>query len=355
MGLVVLGLSHKTAPVELREHLAIPKDRLAAALKHLHGLDELKETVVLSTCNRLEIYARPENTKAQTLKSLRDFFAQTYTHLKLDAALYQHEGAGAVHHLFRVASGLDSLVVGESEVLGQVKSSYAFAQEQGVTGKITNVLFQRALYVGKHVRSHTNLSKGSSSVGSIAVHLAERIFGSLENHKILLLGAGKMAEVTARHLLSQKAGKIKVLNRTLAKAQALADLLNGVAGPLGDMEAELIEADIVLCSVASDEPILRLDQMQKIMREREDRSIYFVDIAVPRNVDPRIHELDNAYVYNIDDLQEIVDENMGMRKKDVQEAERVVAAFSKEFYEWVQAVLEGKSIALTHDLSKHPL
>lgn len=351
----MVGLSHKTAPVELREHLAIPNDRLGPALKQLHALDELKETVILSTCNRLEIYARPENTRRDTLKAIRDFFSKMYAHLPLDGALYQYEGEEAVHHLFRVASGLDSLVVGESEVLGQVKSSYLFAQEQGVTGKITNVLFQRALHVGKHVRTHTQVSKGASSVGSIAVQLAEKIFGSLQNHAILLLGAGKMAEVTARHLLSQKAGKIKVLNRTTSKAQALAELLNGTAGPLDDMEADLINADIVLCSVTSERPILMVDQMEKIMKQREGRSIYFVDIAVPRNVDPKIHELDNAYVYNIDDLQEIVEENMAKRKKDVKEAEKVVTTFSQEFYEWIRAALDGKSIALTHDFSKHTL
>jgi glutamyl-tRNA reductase len=183
---VAVGLSHKTAPVELRERLAIPEAQMGEALTQLQSRKGLKEAVILSTCNRLEVYARPESDRKETIHSIQEFIQQLYKQSALLSSIYHFEALDAVQHLFRVSAGLDSLVVGEGEVLGQVKSAYQFAQKHGSTGKITNVLFQRALYVGKQVRSNTNIARGSSSVGSMAVHLAERIFGSLQNHNILI-------------------------------------------------------------------------------------------------------------------------------------------------------------------------
>jgi len=247
-----------------------------------------------------------------------------------------------------VTAGLDSLVIGETEILGQVKAAYLTAQRQGTTGKITNVLFQRALYVGKKVRSQTNISEGSSSVGSVAVQLAERIFGPLENHRILLIGAGKMAEITARHLLSQKAIDITVLNRTRSKAEDLARILHGTAGSMADLESQLLTSDIVICSTGAEKPVVTKEMVQPLMKERRERSLYFIDIAVPRNVDSSVHSLDNVYVYNIDDLRALVEENLGRRQGDVGAAETLVDGLAHEFHDWVSAAMEGRPKALRH-------
>lgn len=348
MGLVAVGISHKTAPIEIRERLTIPTHQLAAALDRLSATKELKETVILSTCNRLEIYARPENDRSRALDSARRFFKNLYKSRGLAEALYHYEARSAVEHLFRVASGLDSMVVGETEILGQVKTAYQFSQSHGATGKITNVLFQRALYVGKQVRSKTLISEGVSSVGSIAVQLAEKIFGPLNKHRILLLGAGKMAEVTARHLLSQKAGEIVILNRTENRAASLAKQLNGTAGSMDRLQDELLLADIVVCSTSADRPILTQSLIEPVMKARRGRSLYFIDIAVPRNVDSAVNEIDNVYLYNIDDLKSLVDENMTRRGKEIARAEALVTGLAAEFYDWIRAALEGKPKALKH-------
>ncbi len=348
MGLIAMGLSHKTAPVQLRERLTIPSHQLGDALDRLFKSQELKEAVILSTCNRLEIYARPEVDRPRALSATRAFFNDLYQSPELEPALYEFEAQQAVEHLFRVSAGLDSMVVGETEILGQVKSAYIFSQTHGTTGKITNVLFQRALYVGKQVRTKTAISEGASSVGSIAVQLAEKIFGPLNKHRILLLGAGKMAEITARHLLSQKAGEIVILNRTLDRAEALAKQLNGSAGPMDKLENELLPADIVICSTSAEQPILTRAMVEPIMKARRGRSLYFVDIAVPRNVDADVNDIDNAYVYNIDDLQNLVEENLGRRQKQVEQAEGLVLSLAGEFYDWICATLDGKNAALKH-------
>ncbi len=348
MGLVAVGLSHKTAPVEIRERLTIPAHQLAEAHNRLAATKELQETVVLSTCNRLEVYARPQSDRPRALEVVRKFFLELYGDAGVGAALYQFEAKSAVEHLFRVSSGLDSMVIGETEILGQVKSAYLFSQSHGATGKITNVLFQRALYVGKQVRTKTLISDGASSVGSIAVQLAEKIFGQLNKRRILLLGAGKMAEVTARHLLSQKAGEIVILNRTQDRAEALAKQLHGVAGSLDRLQEELLLADIVVCSTSAEKPLLTYGMIVPIMKTRRDRSLYFIDIAVPRNVDPAVNGIDNVYLYNIDDLKSLVDENMERRKSEVARAEELVTGLATEFYEWILATLDGKTKALKH-------
>jgi glutamyl-tRNA reductase len=348
MGLVAVGISHKTAPVALRERLAIPPSELGNVLQRLLETKELQEAVVLSTCNRLEVYARPTSDRVSAINNLQHFFQGAYGDVPLSDSLYHREAEAAVAHLFRVAAGLDSLVVGETEILGQVKAAYLFSQAQGTTGKITNVLFQRALFVGKHIRTKTRLSEGSSSVGSVAVQLAEKIFGSLQDRQVLLVGAGEMAEVTARHLMSQKIGSLTILNRTPEKAEVLAAQLGGTAGPLERLPEELLKADIVICSTAAEKPIITRDELEVCMKSRMGRSLYFVDIAVPRNVDPSAHGLDNVYVYNMDDLQALVEKNLDRRRQEVDQAEALVTALSKEFYEWVRATLDGKTSTLKH-------
>lgn len=350
MSVLMMGVSYKTAPVELRESLSIPEQRLAETLSYLRDKHEFKETVILSTCNRVEIYARPvENTK-HTFSSLMRFYSEFYQRNDLDQILYSKESFDAIQHLFRVASGLDSMVIGETDVLGQVKLAYQFAQNHGTTGKITNVLFQRAIFVGKAVRTKTNISDGASSVGSVAVQLAEKIFGRLNAHRILILGAGKMAETTARHLLSQKAGDITILNRTVSKAEELAKLLKGRAGSLDQLKEELLKADIVICSTAAEKPIITKEMIEPIMRARKMKSLYFIDIAVPRNVTSDVNEIDNVYLYNIDDLKTLVEENLEHRRKDIHLAESLILGMSKEFHDWLEAALEGRSRPLRHNL-----
>lgn len=348
MGLIAVGLSHNTAPVELREKLTIPSHQVVEALDRLFAMKDLKEAVILSTCNRLEVYARPEVDRPRALEAVRKFFDSLYENPQFSSALYQYEALDAVQHLFRVSSGLDSMVVGETEILGQVKSAYLLSQAHGTTGKITNVLFQRALYVGKQVRTKTLISEGASSVGSIAVQLAEKIFGPLNKHRILLLGAGEMAEITARHLLSQKAGEIVILNRTKERAEALAKVLNGKAGTMDRLGEELLQADIVICSTSAEKPLLTRSEIEPIMKTRRSRSLYFIDIAVPRNVEAAVNEIDNVYLYNIDDLKTLVDENMARRKNEVMQAETMVTQLATEFYEWIKATLEGRTKALRH-------
>lgn len=348
MSVLVVGVSHKTAPVELRERLAVPSHLHKPTLECLKANGSLQEMVLLATCNRVEIYARPASDHFKAAEELKNFFMGFYQHPQLSLSIYQHEGVNAVRHLFRVASGLDSLVVGETEVLGQVKNSYLFAYNCGVTGKVTNVLFQRALFVGKSVRNKTAVSEGASSVGSIAVQLAERIFNGLERHRVLLLGAGKMAEITARHLLSQKACQLTILNRTKSKADELANLLNGKSGSMDDLDSELLQADIVICSTSAQKPIITKDMIQDLMKRRRMRSLYFIDIAVPRNVEPEVHKLDNVYVYNIDDLESLVRENLAGRQKEVAAAEDLVSHLSDEFFLWLEAALKGQNRPLRH-------
>lgn len=347
MSLVIVGISHRTAPVELREHLAISASQVGDALDRLLHAAGAREAVLLSTCNRTEVYVRAESRSADD-HLLRSYFADLYHHPGVVPALYRHDGADAVRHLFRVASGLDSMVIGETEILGQVKNAYQLAQAHGATGKITNVLFQRALFAGKQVRTRTNISDGSSSVGSVAVTLAERIFGSLHNRRVLLLGAGEMAEITARHLLSQKTGQIVILNRTVEKAQVLAATLNGLAGAMDALPDELLRADVVICSTSAETPFVRSDAVQAIMKERRGRSLYFVDIAVPRNVEADVHKIDNVYLYNIDDLKRIVEDNMTRRRAEIDDAESYISGLADEFFGWVTATLEGRTAALKH-------
>ena len=349
MGILVVGLSHKTAPIEIRERLAIPQDRLGSALDELKNEGSIKEAVLLSTCNRLEVYTRLESDVQLSVNTVSKFFHKLYNSPKVENSIYHYNSRAAIEHLFRVVSGLDSLVIGETEVLGQVKSAYAFAQNHGSTGKITNVLFQRALFVGKTVRTKTNISEGASSVGAVAVQLAERIFGKLNNRRVLLLGAGEIAEVTARHLLSQKIEHLVILNRTVSKAQQLAKLLNGIAGPMDLLEEELVKADIVICSTAVDKPLITKEMVDPLMKARRMRSLYFIDLGVPRNVQPEIHGIDNVYVYNIDDLKGIVEENMSHRKELIETANTLVKTMTDEFHEWLTATLRGQEQPLKHN------
>ena len=349
----VIGFNHETAPIQLREKLAFSASQLSEVLERLRSRSPLEEIVLLSTCNRTEVYVgagQRDDARRALIRALQEH-AQVED---LHSHLYVHEGEAAVQHLFRVASGLDSMVKGEHEVLGQVKQAYLTAHQGGFTGKLFNVLFQRSLYVGKRVRTETGLASGSSSVGSVAVAMAERIFGTLRDRCVMIFGAGKMAELTAKYLLSQKVQSILVSNRTYERAQELARQFGGKALHFEEGLRDMELADIVICSTAAPHPVIRREHVAGIMERRKGRSLFFIDIAVPRDVDPAVHTMDNVYVYNIDDLQRIVAENLAKRSQEVELAEAIVRDETREFSRWLQAHRSGNTVGLRHQSAPPP-
>ncbi len=334
MSLCVIGLSHHTTPIQVRECLAVPPNRLPDTLSRLRRETGIREIVLLSTCNRFELYLHARGDAAES--AMRSFLIP---HLELALSvpcLYRHEGAAAARHLFRVASGLDSQVIGENEILGQVKQAYTCAQAAGTTGKLLNVLFQRSLCIGKRVRCVTGLSRKAGSIGSAAVAMAEKVLGSLVESRVMILGAGEMAERTARSLLTRNVRSVLVSNRTYERARALAGECGGVALRFEEGLASMAQADIVICSTAAPHPIIGTDQVRRVMTERQGRPLIFIDIAVPRDVSPGVQRFDNVYVYNLDDLQAIVDRNLQSRMKSIQAAEEMIAEKTRQFDRWLQ-------------------
>jgi glutamyl-tRNA reductase len=315
MNLFVAGLSYKTAPVEVREKLAVPASRLrcyGCRLKLRGGLSEL---VVLSTCNRVEVYGV---AAAPVARVSRLFEELAGTDFDFTPYLYQKEGPAAVEHLFSVAGGLDSMVIGETEITGQVKQAYQAAQEAKLTGRVTNRLFQTALQVAKEIRTETGIGRGSTSVGSVAVDLAERIFDqNLCARTVMILGAGKMGEACVRHLAKKAAHSILVANRSYERAVNLAADFGGRAVRFEDLPGALTEADIVVSSTGSPHTILGRAELAAIMPARRNRPLFLIDIAVPRDIDADVQELANVYLYNVDHLQAIVRENIRLREKEL--------------------------------------
>ncbi|MFA5975698.1 MAG: glutamyl-tRNA reductase [Elusimicrobiota bacterium] len=346
---LVVGLNHETAPLPLREKLANLSAHLSETLWRLKEPFSLNGMVLLSTCHRIEIYACSTH-RAETREALaRQLQAQAQVE-SLRSCLYYQEGEKAVRHLFRVASGLDSMVKGENEILNQVKQAYLSAKQNGSTDKLLNVLFQRSLYVGKRVRTETALSSGFSSIGSLAVTMAECIFGSLRDRRILILGAGKMAEQTAKVLLSQNVKAILVSNRTFERAQELAAQFGGQAIPFEEGLRQMALVDVVICSTAAPHPVIGPELIKTVMQRRQGQPLSLIDIAVPRDVDPAVQAIDNVHVYNIDDLQSIVDDSQSKRSREIQAAEILVEEETREFARWLQAHRSG----CWHGLRHHP-
>ncbi len=345
MPLHLLGINHQTAPVALREQVHFLTDRLRELLPRLKTTHQLSELVYLSTCNRSELYFHgTEFNKAAIEKTL----SERVGGIDLSTHVYYHHNTDAIRHLFRVASGLDSMVVGEQEILAQIKQAYLVAKEMQVTGKLMNVLFQRSLFVGKRVRTETGISQGSGSIASIAVNMAERIFGQLTGRTVLVFGAGEMASQTARYLMSQKIERLWIANRTLAHAERLVSELGGEAFPFEEGFKRLSEVDVVICSSGSEEAFITKDRIQQVMQERKGRSIFFIDIAVPCNVSRDVHALDNVYVYNIDDFQTLVQQNLSKRTAEIEKAEKLVQQLSEEFMDWFLSFQQGLPHALKH-------
>lgn len=347
MNLSVVGISHKTAPVELREKLSFSSSMLKQTLQEIKQKHSALELVILSTCNRTEIYTaseeKMENWSAQ-------FLADTFGQESFKKYLYTKSEEEMSAHLFSVAGGLDSLVIGENEILKQVKDAYALSRELSLTGKIFNVLFQRAIYVGKLVRTQTGINRGAVSVGSVAVNLSEKIFGDLTQSTVLLFGAGKIAELTAHYLTSKKIKRLLVANRTLENAKKLAEKFKAQSLSFEEGWNALSLADVVITSVAGSEPFLQKKIISEVMKKRGNRSLFVIDLGVPRNVDSAIHQLDNVYLYNIDDLETLVQENLAHRMREVEKAQELVREKAKEFYSWVCSLKTGQEKSLKHSV-----
>jgi glutamyl-tRNA reductase len=337
MRLFAIGLSHRTAPVELRECVDFGRAGIEAALSALASRGVGAEAVVLSTCNRAEVYAVGEDDG--TADAVQRFFSDYHgvPQGRLDDHLFIRRGADVARHLFRVSAGLDSLVVGEPQILGQVKAAFSTASDRKSTGALTNRLFHAAFNVGKRVRTETGLGEGAVSVSYAAIALARKIFGDLKGLSVLVLGAGEMAKLTGQHLQAQRVGAIAIASRTLAAAEQLAAQLGGRATPWDDLDHALAAADIVVTATGSRDPVLTRSRIDEIMRHRRSRPIFIIDIALPRDVDAAAGDLDQVFLYNIDDLQSIVQENLTRRSGELARAEAIVEEEVARFMAWVQS------------------
>jgi len=337
MRLFAVGVSHRTASVELRETVDFARRGLPVAIEALRERRLAREAVVLSTCNRAEIYVGADSEAAAEScgRFIGEFNGVDWKTLEPHLVVYR--GPEAADHLFRVAAGLDSLVVGEPQILGQVKDAFTAATELKSTGALTHRLFTTAFSVGKRVRTETGLGEGAVSVSYAAIALARKIFGRLKGLNVLILGAGEMAALTGTHLRAQEVGHLTIASRTLASAEALAADLKGQAIPWSSLAQALPAADIVVTATGSPEPVLTRARVEDAMRPRRGRALFIIDIAVPRDVDPEAGSLDQVFLYNIDDLQTIVKENLARRTTEVQRAESIVREEVDRFRAWMQS------------------
>ncbi|MBW8864070.1 MAG: glutamyl-tRNA reductase [Verrucomicrobia bacterium] len=341
MSVVVIGLSHRSAPVELRERFAFADETIPVALQALRDSGLASEAAILSTCNRVEIYTdtslAPEVAFAGLKKFLVDHHAFTGA---LNEEVYTLAEPHSLQHLFKVAAGLDSMVIGETEIFGQLKDAYELAFAHKHTGARLNKAFQRAFNVAKHIRTATNIQRGSVSVMSAAVELAEKIFSNLAEHEVMVIGAGETSEKTARALQSRGVKKITVTNRSPERAAALAAELCGRAVPFEQWPAEFERIDIAISSTAAPHHILDRATLEPLMRRRRNRPLLLIDIAVPRDIDPAVNELENVYLYNVDDLQGIAAEYLKLRQEEAARCEKIIV-------EKVTALLQANKFSTT--------
>jgi glutamyl-tRNA reductase len=339
MHLLLLGISHRTAPVELRERIDFQTGGLEGALRALGARDAVAESVVLSTCNRAELYAVGDDV-ARTRADLAAFLSE-YHRVGADAVgphLYEMVDLDAARHLFRVAAGLDSLVVGEPQILGQVKEAHAAAAAVETTGPLLNRLFQSSFAVGKRVRNETELGSGAVSISFAAVSLARKIFGDLRGHAVLVIGAGDMGKLTARHLKSQGVHQVTITSRSMAHAARTAEAIGGAsAAPWEEMDTALNTSDIVITATGAAAPILTKARVEAVMRLRRNRPLFIIDIAMPRDVEAAAGEIEQVFLYNIDDLQATVRENLARRASEVARAETIVGEEVEKFAGWLRS------------------
>lgn len=326
MSIVVVGLSHRSAPVELRERFAFVEAEIPDALRRLCAAGIATEGVVLSTCNRVEVYAATPLAPEAAFAEIKKFLMARYPSAgPLPNELYTLAEPDSVRHLFQVASGLDSMVLGETEIFGQLKKAYELALLHKYTGALLNKAFQRAFNVAKHIRTETKIQRGSVSVMSAAVELAEKIFTSLSEHEVLVIGAGQTSEKTARALQSRGVRQITVTNRSPERAFALAAELGARTVPFAQWPEEFERIDIAISSTAAPRPILDRTRLEPLMRRRKHRPLLLIDIAVPRDIDASVNAVENVYLYNVDDLQGIADEYVKLRGEEVARCEKIIA------------------------------
>jgi glutamyl-tRNA reductase len=334
MSVVVLGLSHHSSPVQLRERFAFADARIPATLQMLRERRLADEAVILSTCNRVEIYAATPLEPAKAFDELKEFLTTIHDYRDpLTDELYSLAEPHSLHHLFKVACGLDSMVLGETEILGQLKQAYDLALKHGFTGARLNKAFQRAFNVAKHIRTETNIQRGSISVASVAVELAEKIFNSLSDRDVMVIGAGDTSEKTARALLSRGARSIVVANRSFDRAVALAQELGGRAVKFDGWGVEFERIDIAISSTAAPHHILDRGKLEPLMKARKHRPLLLIDIAVPRDIDPEVNFLENVYLYNVDDLQAIANDYLKQRKDEITRCEAIIVEKAKSLLE----------------------
>ncbi len=325
MALFVAGLSHRNAPVELREQLAVDEDKLRELLRDVAATGVVREALILSTCNRVEVYAIadvPDEARTVTFRQLCRH--RGVEPASVETVLYTHADGEAVRHAFRVASSLDSMMIGEPQILGQVKNAFALAQSCETVGPALHTLFTQAFTVAKKVRTETEIARHAVSISFAAVELAKKIFAGLDGKAVLLVGAGKMSELAARHLIEQGAFPLYVANRTWSRAQELARALAGTAVPFDELATALAAVDIVITSTGAPEPVIRREFVQPLVHSRRGRPLFFIDIAVPRDVENSVNTLDGVYCYDIDDLKQVVDANIRERLREAHRAEALV-------------------------------
>ena len=338
MNIYCFGISHHTANVQVRERFAIPDSALADSLTRLAKIRNVDEGVLLSTCNRTEFYIVSPDAQLTVELLLHDFYGL------LESTEFQHlfrlPAVPTIRHLFRVASGLESMVVGETEIFGQVKRAYEAAAKSGTTGRILNRLFQKAFQVGKHVRSSTGITRGRGSVGSVAVDLAQQIFGNLAGCKIMILGAGETSERTARCFQSRGTKQLFVSNRSYERAVALAEAMGGRAIRFDDWEQEFRDLDILVSSTAAPHAVLTRAKIEPILRTRRDRPLFIIDLAMPRDVEPAVHDLDGVFVYDLDSLQAIADQTLEARRKELVACDGLIEKHVDDFQAWLNRAAE---------------
>jgi len=339
VNLILVGVNHKTTPVEIREKLAFTKGKIEESVNHLFNFPDIIEHTILSTCNRVEIYARA-NSQDSAIKSIKQFICDFHqlSLVELEDHFYSYSNKEAVEHLFRVSSSLDSMILGEAQILGQVKEAYSLARDLRSTGLVLNQLFEKAFSIAKKVREETGIAERSVSISSAAVELAQKIFDDLENHTVMLVGTGEMAELAAKHLISYGVKTVYVTSRTYERAANLARTLNGSALDFEAFKNELHRADIVITSTSAPNFIIKKEIVEKAIHERKNKPIFFIDIAVPRDIEPDVNDLENVYLYDIDDLQVVVSANIKEREKEAKNAMNFISQEVTKFNNWVGAL-----------------
>jgi glutamyl-tRNA reductase len=352
MNLFCVGLSHHTANVEMRENFA-GDDETECVLRD----SGCSEALLLPTCNRVEVYGVSERrVSTEEIARCLSRKIDKYVSHEETAAFYRYEDMKCVQHLFRVAAGIDSMVVGETEVFGQVKKAYEAARNSGAAGAVLHRLFQRAFRAAKQVRSRTEITRGAVSVGSVAVDLAQKIFGNLAGRKVLVLGAGETSERTARALASRGVVDLRVTNRSAERALELAQLVGGVAVPFEQWREQCRKIDILITSTSSDEPLLTPGNLAPMLHDRVDRGLFIIDIAVPRDVDPAVNEMDGVYLYDIDSLQSVADQSLALRRQQVAAADKIISEHVADFGEAISRGLKKPAISTEHPpIGENPL